>query len=256
MPNIIVILISFISLTTFFTINIHGAQIPTQITLNVVGDEWPPFSTEFHSDKGLSIAIMKMALERSGYKVNAEIVPFPRILLGIEHGTYDVIAITYNDDELASHIYYGESYYSTPIRVLRKKGTQINYTQYDDFKGKSIATSIGYQYTPRFDADKSLNKIETLKTWNCLQMLAAGRVDLSLESVDVVNHLFQKSAEGKETFAQIEFIGPVIGESKIYMGVSKKRSDASIIINNFNEALAQMIIDGSYQKLVNEHIKN
>jgi len=52
---------------------------------------------------------MKMTLERSGYKVNAEIAPFPLILLGIEHGTYDVIAITYNDDELASYIYYGES---------------------------------------------------------------------------------------------------------------------------------------------------
>lgn len=253
MPNIIVILISFIA---FFISTVQGAQIPVKTSLNIVGDEWPPFSTGYHPDKGLSIAIVKMALERSDYKVDAEIVPFPRILLGIEHGTYDVIAITYHDDELASHIYYGESYYSTPIRVLRKKGTQINFTQYDDLKGKSIATSIGYQYTPRFDADKSLNKIETLKTWNCLRMLAAGRVDLSLESVDVVNHLFQKSAEGKDISAQIEFIGPVIGESKIYMGVSKKRNDATIIIKKFNEALAQMIIDGSYQKLVNGYIKN
>jgi len=224
------------------------------LRLNVVADEWPPFSTEFSADKGLSLAVIKMALQRAGYEVETNVIPYARALQGIERGTYDVIGSAFYDKKMEAFLHYSDSYYTTAIRVMRQRGSNVTYAQYEDFKQHSIAVGIGYQYSPRFDGDKTLRKVAVPTIWNCLQMLAAGRVDMALESVDVVRYLLNTPA-GKELAGKIEFIGPPMGESNIYMGVSKTRADAHVIVDSFNAALATMRADGSYDRLLAQHIK-
>ncbi|MCV3272125.1 substrate-binding periplasmic protein [Roseobacter sinensis] len=222
-----------------------------QERLTVVADEWPPFSGESLPGMGISIDVTRAVLTRAGFEVDTAILPWSRVVSGARAGDYDVVTSLFLDDEMQKALTYSEPFFRTEVKFVRKKGAAITYDGLQSLAPYTIAVGTGFLYEPEFDRAEFLTKFEVTTTLQGVQMVAAGRVDLTLDSTHVVTHSILE--EDPELLAQIEFLDPSLANQEIHMAVSKRRPDHEQIVASFNAALSEMRADGSLAVLLQKH---
>ncbi|WP_298916890.1 transporter substrate-binding domain-containing protein [uncultured Roseobacter sp.] len=222
-----------------------------QDSLLIVADEWPPFSGQNLPDKGLSLDITRTALTRAGYDVEVAVLPWARIMSGAQTGEYDVITSLFRDPEIQKVMTYSEPFFETTVRFVQRKGGPITFEGLNSLQAYRIAVAAGYVYEEAFDTADFLDKIEVTTPIQGLRMVAAGRVDLTLDSMEVVRHSIR--LQDPDILDQIEFLDPALARQEIHMAVSGFRDDHNRIVSDFNAALQEMREDGSLARLLKKH---
>lgn len=222
-----------------------------QEPLTLVADEWPPFSGGDLPELGIAMDVTKSVLTRAGYEVEAAILPWPRIVHGAKTAEYDIVTSLFLDAEMQEFVHYSDPFYDTEIRFVQKTGGDARYDGLQSLTDYTIAVGAGFLYEPAFDAAGFLNKFEVTTTFQGLQMVAAGRVDLTLDSVDVVRHSILRGDPA--LMDQIEVLDPPLATQQVHMAVSLSRPDHLRVVADFNRTLAEMRADGSLADLLAKH---
>ncbi len=219
--------------------------------LVVVADEWPPFSGERLPNKGISPHIIKTVLEKAGYEIDIKILPWARIMHGSKNGEFDIIGSLFYSEELLPYMDYSDSYYDTDIVFVKKKGSNISYKDLDSLRPYKIAVGDGFLYEPEFDQANYLNKVVATTTLQCIQLVAFGRADITLDSIDVLKYTIENDA--KEVKSDLEYIPKKLTTQPLYMAVNNQLKNHKKIIDDFAKTLRLMKKDGSYHKLLKAH---
>lgn len=85
-----------------------------------------------------------------------------------------------------------------------------------------------------------------------MRMLAAGRVDLTLDSVDVVNYALRNDDPGLAE--KIEFVPGVLVSQNIHMAVGNSVAVRDRIISDFNRIFGETREDSSLAELLRAHV--
>lgn len=229
-----------------------GSAIAEQRVLTVVADEWPPFSGAALPNKGMSLDVISSVLRRAGYRVETQVVPWARIIDGARTGQIDVVGSLFADAEQATYLHYAEPFYTTRIQLVRPKGSDAAFTQVQDLRPYAFAVGDGFLYEPEFDRAEYLNKQVVTTTLQAMQMVAFGRADLTLDSVDVVR--FAMQYDDPTLAARVEIAPGVMAEQGIHMGVRRSLENSADIVADFNATLAEMRQDGSLRALLAVHV--
>lgn len=219
--------------------------------LRLVANAWPPFTDQRLLNNGLATDLVSSALRRAGYASQYHEVPWARALQGIEHDRYDVLVPTWFATERQTYGLYSEPYLINRIRFLRRTGSTIEFKQLDDLLPYSIAVTRGYAYAPAFDNDLRLNKVKTSSFATAARMLAAGRIDLTLEDEWVAKYHLNHELAGLSS--ALEFISVPLSESPLHILVRRKHPQSAQIVRAFNQALQEMRADGSYAAILQRH---
>lgn len=221
-------------------------------SLTAVADEWPPFSGSALPNNGKSLDIIQAVLQRAGYAVETQVVPWARIMEGAQIGQYDVIGSLFFDAALTDHLVYSDPYLFTDVQLVRRRGDTHRFTSVAALRGLSIAVGDGFLYEEEFDKATYLDKVVVTTTLQGLRMVAFGRVELTLDSVDVVNHALR--VEDPALAERIEIAPGVLATQGIHMAVRSDLPDSAQIVADFNAALAEMTQDGSLDRLIRLHV--
>lgn len=227
------------------------AQAMAQPTLRLVGDRWPPFSDASLPGGGLATELVTTVLSRAGYASAVEEVPWARALMGLGEGRYDVLITTWYSEPRTHLGEYSRPYLSNRIRLLKRKGEALDVGQLADLYPYSIAVVRDYAYTAAFDGDRQLHKVPVRNFSSALKMLAAGRVDLTVEDEYVARYLLQR--EPPAVRDAVEFVAPPLGQSSLHILVSLKNPQHRQIVEAFDRAIDAMRADGSYDRLLRQH---
>lgn len=219
--------------------------------LLVVADEWPPFSGDGLPGQGISIDVTRAVLERAGYAVDTAILPWSRVVSGAKSGDYDIVTSLFLDAEMQKSVFYSEPFFETQVQFVRQKDTAVTYDGLQSLQPYVIAVGAGFLYETEFDNADYLKKFEVTTTLQGLQMVAAGRVDLTLDSTHVVRHSMLLADDDLQE--QLEFLEPALTKQQIHMAVSRLRPDHASIVADFNAALTDMRADGSLDALLEKH---
>lgn len=219
--------------------------------LIVVADEWPPFSGDSLPGQGISIDVTRAVLERAGFEVETAILPWSRVVSGGKSGEYDIITSLFLDPEMQGAFLYSDPFFDTQVKFISKKGAGARFDDITSLEGYSIAVGTGFLYAPEFDGADNLDKFEVTTTLQGVQMVAAGRIDLTLDSTHVIEHSIIMADPALRD--QIEYLEPALAEQRIHMAVSKLRPDHESVVAAFNSALAEMQADGSLSALLKKH---
>lgn len=222
--------------------------------ITVVADEWPPFSGKGLPEQGVSVDVTSAVLERAGYTVKTAMLPWARIVHGAKSGEYDIVSSVFQDAEMQKYLRYSDPFYATEIRFVQRKGGDITFSSLNSLRSYRIAVGSGFLYDTEFDNADFLNKFEVTTTLQGLRMVASGRVDLTLDSTDVVRHSILRGDPG--LMDKLEFLDPALSTRQIHIGVSLSRADHARIISDFNRTLKEMQADGSYDRLLEKHNLN
>ena len=220
-------------------------------TLIVVADEWPPFSGENLPNKGLSLDIITTALERAGYDVETRILPWARIISGVKSFEHDIVGSLFYDRELEQFLRYGDAYYQTEIKFVQRQGGEINYSSLDDLRPYSIVVGDGFLYEEKFDRSDDLNKIVVTTALQGVQMVAHGRADLTLDSVEVIN--YAKKVQDRALADLVEFLSKPLAARELRFAIRNDLPKGERLVFDFNQSIREMRADGSLARLIDRH---
>lgn len=235
--------------TCLFSLMLSTA-LPAE-TLRLVANAWPPFTGAQLQNNGLATDLVSTALQRAGYTSEYHEVPWARALQGIETDRYDVLVPTWFATERQAYGLYSEPYLTNRIRFMRRIGSTIEFKQLDDLLPYTIAVARGFAYAPTFDSDARLHKEVVSSFATAARMLAAGRVDLTLEDEWVAKYYL--SHELAELSPALEFLPVPLSESPLHILVRRKHPQSGKIVSAFNQALRDMRADGSYTAILQRH---
>ena len=219
--------------------------------LRLVADAWPPFTDSTLVNGGLATDIVSTALARAGYASDFEQVPWARALLGVGEGRYDVLVNAwYTDDRTKLGQFSGE-YLLNRVRFLKRKDTPIEYNNLEQLHAYPIAVVRGYAYSPEFDDDVALQKVPVHSFSMAVRMVAANRVKLTLEDEYVARYYLAR--ESTKVRNAVEFLPKPLSENSLHILVSLKNPRHEQIVAGFDREIAAMKVDGSYQRLMEQH---
>lgn len=219
--------------------------------IRVVVDDWPPFGGENLPEGGISLDVITTVLERAGYDVTTEILPFARILNGAQSGIYDVVGNLFLEEDLQAYLTYSDPFYETEVRFVRQTGRDHSFTDIESLRPYTIAVGEGYLYEEDFDHADSLKKVVVTTTIQGVRMVASGRVDLTLDSTDVIDYAIR--TEDPALAEQIEYLPRALTAQRIHMAVRSDFPGRDRLLADFNSVLADMRADGSLDRLLAKH---
>ncbi|WP_416427284.1 transporter substrate-binding domain-containing protein [Pseudomonas sp. App30] len=228
------------------------AQVAWADKLRLVADAWPPFTDATMVNGGLATELVTTALARAGYASQFEQVPWARALLGIEEGHYDVLVNAWYNEERTHIGEFSGSYLQNRILFLKRKGSPITFSgDLDALHPYPVAVVRGYAYSGAFDNDDLLQKVQVHNFSMGVRMLAAQRVELTLEDEYVARYYL--SHEVARVRDQVEFLPQPLSLNHLHILVSLKNPDHDKIVAAFDKAIGQMQADGSYARLLKQY---
>ncbi|WP_137885888.1 ABC transporter substrate-binding protein [Pseudomonas sp. 2FE] len=219
--------------------------------LRLVADTWPPFTDASLPNNGLASDLVSAVLQRAGYSSEYIEVPWARALRGLQAGDYDVALGAWYDAQRAQYGLFSEAYLVNRIRFLQRKGADIQFDQLEDLRPYRIATVRGYAYQAQFDQDARLHKVPVMGFAMGARMLAAGRVQLTLEDELVARYYLKGELHALQ--GQLEFLPKPLSENGLHILVRRSHPQHRQIVAAFNRALREMRADGSYAQIFQRH---
>ncbi|WP_234996088.1 substrate-binding periplasmic protein [Pseudobacteriovorax antillogorgiicola] len=204
-------------------------------TLQIGVDPWPPFSYSSSSKlKGVSVDIIRAAFSKVGIKTDFHLLPWKRIVRNIQLGELDVLANLYYVEDIAKWVKYSLPYLKSDVKLASLKNFKRRIRSISSIQGESVAYGQGYSFGKSFDHASHFKKVEVPVTENGLKMMILGRVDLVIDSEEVLSFLIDHNTEYS---SKIKILSDSLLVNEMSIGVSKKHRDRERIITCFNQGL-------------------
>lgn len=217
--------------------------------LIVALNHYPPWQiSDTESPEGIDIEIIEAIAKRLSLKVRYAKCPGPRCFAMMRDGYADIITGLFKTSERMAYMDYIEPAYTrSPPKVFYVKaegGPSI--TSYEDLqKLNHIGVAAQTSYFPRFDTDKTLQKLEVVHTKQLLRLLNAGRIDTFVSTETQADYLI--ITEGFQgVFKKAAF--SYGSDQQSYLALSKKSPHAAKI-DLFNKIVQDMVRAGEIAKL-------
>jgi len=220
-------------------------------TLTVAADPWPPFVNEDHEEGGVALAIIREALSRKGYDVELNIMPWARAEDGVRSGDYDILPGTWYTESRAEELIYSEPYATNEVKFIKRADDDFEYTGMDSLAGKTIGIIRDYGYGDEFAAADTFSREASAGLITNIRKLVNGRVDLAIEDELVARFLI--NGEDPELLDQIEFVDPPYSANDLHLTSGRANSRGEAIVKAFNEGLAAMKKDGTFDAIMSEN---
>jgi polar amino acid transport system substrate-binding protein len=212
---------------------------------------WEPYYGPNLLNQGYVAEITKTALERVGYTMQIDFVPWKRVLHDASNGYYNAVLGLYYSDERAEWMVYSEPIAAVQLVFFEKKGRNIRWSKLEDLKSFTIGTELGFVYTDEFDNADYLTKEPVRNAELNLKKLLGNRIDLVAASRNVFLHWINTKFPDK--LDQISIVPKQITENKIYNGFSRKDPKYYVYVRDFNRGLDMIKADGTLDKIMEKH---
>lgn len=237
---------------------VWGSVVPQwSMALELVTMEYPPYEYEENNTvKGLAVEVVQEAFRRIDQPISIQILPWARAIGLIEKGQADAIFTTYKNEEREKFADYSEQ-----VLILQTMALFVVKESPIEFDGqleKINQYEIGLvrQFSYGSHLDNALNQgviskidFSTTVEFNVAKLLKR-RFDImasdQYSAIHILNNL------GK--LHEVRRLTPHVQQVPSYLAFSKKRQLTSVK-TLFDQALFQMKIDGTYQRIIQNFLQ-
>jgi len=183
----------------------------------------------------VAIELVTTALKRAGYNPHVRIDSLEQILEGGKTGAYDVFATPWYTMDRDQYLDFSQPYLESYIRFIKRTDTPFEYTKFDDLEGVTIGVI----------------KVSESTLLRNLQKLIGKEIDLTLDDERVLRYQIDRSMPGST--AKLEILEKPLVVRGVNIGVNRKNPDHARIVADFNNAIAAMKQDGTYDRILEKH---
>lgn len=219
--------------------------------LQVTGSLWSPYVDGDLPNGGLAADLVRTALTRAGYEVNANVEPWSRAYEGAAVGVYDVVPAIWQTEERGEDLIFSNPYLLNDIIFMSRQGVLVEYGTLSDLSGYRIGVVRDYAYDEAFDSDPSLQRVVNGHLIQNLLLLRQDRLDMVVGDKWALLH--EISQYMPEDIGYFRALDRPLARRALRLGVSRMNPDAAEIVAKFDAAIAAMREDGTYDEIVRRH---
>ena len=225
----------------------------TKIRIGVEG-QYPPFSSVTADGNlvGFDIEIANALCEQMSVECELVTQHWDGMIPALQARKYDAIIASMSiTEERKKKVEFTNSYYKTPAKFVREKGSGIEITQ-EDLRGKTVGVQRSTIYdnfvSQVYGAEVEVKRYSTRD--DAYLDMVAGRVDLLLADSVALDEGFLKTDTGKD----FEFVGPSLTDPKHFgegAGIAVRKEDAQLK-EMLNAAIEAIVDSGEFDRIAGE----
>ncbi|OZG74381.1 hypothetical protein BTA51_05060 [Hahella sp. CCB-MM4] len=218
----------------------------------LVGAEhsWPPFIGRDLKKEGLATEIVRQALKTQGYEFQMKWLPWNRAIQGVSDLKYDVVPGAWYTDERNKEFIFSDPYLSNRIVFIKRVDDPFEYEGLESLTGKNIGTIKEYGYLESFMTADSFSRKEARRLYINLLRLTQKKIDLALEDEIVARSIIREQASSLKD--DITFTQNALSTNDLHLIISRKHPKGQEIIKAFNQGLATIKNNGTYDRIFEE----
>ncbi len=232
------------------TILILGVFIPgicQETKLNLASDIWPPF-TNIEPHRSFATDLVNEALGRAGITANTEVLEFEEVIRDIQQGKYDGSAALWYSQDRDEFLLYSAPYLQNQLIVVGRKGADVSMTSFSDLKGKRVAVVGNYAYGTEVDDAGDVVLVSGHNDQENLERLIKEEVDYMLVDRLLIQYLITHQKEEVTKYLQVGT--KYLFKRSLHFAIRKDLPGAESIIERFNQGIIKMVMDGSYNRIL------
>jgi len=218
-----------------------------QDELRLASDVWPPFSN-VEGESAFAIMLVEEALMRSGIEMRSEILDFDKVLIGLQDGSIDGSPTLWYTKERAEYLTYSDPYMENRLILVGKKGADVSATSLSELNGKRIAVVGTYAYGAEVDSATAPVFVSGKDQQENLERLLKEEVDYIL--VDDLLIQYVLTNQGEEANKYLEIGSNAMVTRSLHFALRKDLEGADAILEVFNDAIGNMMADGTYNTIL------
>ena len=218
-----------------------------QDELRLASDVWPPFSN-VEGESSFAVMLVSEALERSGVGARSEIQDFSEVLSGLQNGTKDGSPTLWYTEERAEYLRYSEPYLENRLILVGRKGADVSAKGLAELKNMRIAVVGTYAYGAEVDSATAPIFVSGTGQQGNLEMLLKEEVDYMLVDDLLVQYMLTR--QGTEAREYLEIGSNAMLNRSLYFALRKDLEGADAILEVFNDAIGNMVADGTYNTIL------
>jgi polar amino acid transport system substrate-binding protein len=203
--------------------------------------------------KGLYPALITAAFAKIGVAVKETPAPWTRVLATTDAGKAGVGGL-YKNAEREAKYDFSAPIFQERLQIYVNTGKKFDVASVDDLTGKTVGVIRGWSYGDAFDKARAAGKFKVEEVDSDqlnLNKLGLGRIDAAVaiqQSADAV--IAKNGLTGK-----VAAVEKPLAANDTYLAFAKTAGQAALI-KRFDETIAAMRADGSYDQLVKQSLTN
>ncbi len=256
------ILITFIILFSLLS-NAYGENNKLSI---YVDNSYPPYMYGLEGGgikaDGLYPKLIEAIIKKAGLNAKIQAYPWKRALMHGDNGS-GAVGGAYKNDERIKKYDFSNPLYQEKIVVFVNTNRQFKFNSLEDLKGKVVGVNRGWSYGQKFDTarENKLFEVDIANNSTALfTRLAFNRIDciildkLSGEAFVKKTKQLIKMNLNMNKDCNIITLSPPLTVNNAYLMIPKKLK-MSDFLKKFNQTLAQIHKDGTYEKIAQSVMK-
>ncbi len=223
--------------------------------ISISTGEYSPFTGKTLKHNGFVNHVITEAFKREGYIVKYKYYPWKRSYEQAKNGISHATSYWYKSKEREKDCYYSDSISIEKLVFFHLKSNPMkDWHTLEDLKNYKIGATRGYTYIKEFwDAAKSkkLSVQVTNTDKQNIEKLLIGRIDIFPVGLVVGYNIIQKEFDASISHL-ITFHPKPLSETTGHMLFSRSRKDSEKLLRIFNQGLAKLKKEGSYDKFMDD----
>nr|WP_275425517.1 transporter substrate-binding domain-containing protein [Saliniradius amylolyticus] len=201
--------------------------------------------------QGLMTHIVQVALKRMGINLKLLFIPWARAIQMVKNGEADGIVGIYPTKQRKQYLTFSDPVFVEQNALYARTDDLVRFAHIDDLKPYSIGVVRDAANGEPFDSATQLNKVLLTSNQQSIDMLLLNRIDLLAGPERVIEYLL--STQFPERQQELVRLTPIIGRKALSVAIRQQYPDAKAFMQQFNEHLAALKQDGSYDRIIKEH---
>lgn len=219
--------------------------------VSLVVNTWPPYVDTALPDDGLAMKIVKTALKRAGYTPEVRVEKWEKALEGSELGVYDLVGAVWKTDARQKKLLYSHSYLTNNIVLVGHASSKIEFNSLHDLRGLLVGVLKDYEYDPNFMKDPKILKFQANRLTQNLIAVQQGKLDLAVADRRLA--IYELKHFMGNNRSDFRFLPKALSSRKLYVAAPIENAGSKALIAKFNQGLAAIKKDGTYQKILDEY---
>jgi len=215
--------------------------------LNLASDIWPPFTNE-KPHRSFASELVEEALKRSGVSSQTKILEFEEVIEGIKENRYDGSAALWYDEEREQYLLFSAPYLQNQMVVVGRKGANVGVSSFAELAGKKVAVVGSYAYGSEVNQANEVILVEGSSDQENLERLLKEEVDYMLVDGLLMEYLLTHQSE--EVAQYLEIGKAPLFKRSLHFAINRSLTQAASIIDRFNKTIIKMMVDGTYNKIL------
>ena len=239
-----------IKLITFLLCSLFVLQLQAQ-NVSLVVNTWPPYVDAALPDDGLAMKIVKTALKRAGYTPEVRIKKWEKALQGSKLGVYELVGAVWKTKARQKKLLFSDPYLTNNIVLVAHSSSQIQFNSLRDLQGLIVGVLKDYEYDDKFMKDPKILKFQANRLTQNLIAVQQGKLDAAIADKRLA--LYELKHFMGNNRSEFQFLAKPLNSRKLYVAAPIENAGSKALIAKFNQGLAAIKKDGTYQKILDEY---